>query len=139
MADLVRVEFLADLLYLAKGHERILELVGRLFLDLAAATVDAIHRPAADILFHIRRRRVRNRALERAFRNLAWAIWLLVKAGIAHMRAFWIGFELGTFALRRALSIAGSVLDRKSTRLNSSHQCASRMPSSACQKKRQKS
>src|SRR3546814_14313685 len=83
-AERVRVEFLADLIYRAKGHERILELVGRLFLDLAAATVDAIHRPAADILFHIRRRRVRNRALERAFRNLAWALW---QTGRASCRA----------------------------------------------------
>src|SRR3546814_3698029 len=33
--------------------------------------------------------------------------------------------------------ISGHLLrqDRKSTRLNSSHQCASRMPSSACKKK----
>src|SRR3546814_6992869 len=29
------------------------------------------------------------------------------------------------------------LVDRKSTRLNSSHSCASRMPSSACKKKRQ--
>src|SRR3546814_12621568 len=71
--------------------------------------------------FLIRRRRVRNRALERAFRNLAWAIWLLVKAGIAHMRAFWIGFELGTFALRRALSIAGAVLFGRARRAHHRH------------------
>src|SRR3546814_7755789 len=71
--------------------------------------------------FLIRRRRVRNRALERAFCNLAWAIWLLVKAGIAHMRAFWIGFELGTFALRRALSIAGAVLFGRARRAHHRH------------------
>src|SRR3546814_12910284 len=113
--------FLPDLIYRAKGLCRILELVNRLFLDLTAATVFAIHRPAADILCHIRRRRVRNRALERAFRNLAWAIWLLVKAGIAHMRAFWIGFELGTFALRRALSIAAAVLFGRARRAHQRH------------------
>src|SRR3546814_3812003 len=34
-----------------------------------------------------------------------------------------------------ALILALILLDRKSTRLNSSHQCASRMPASACKKK----
>src|SRR3546814_9007535 len=35
-----------------------------------------------------------------------------------------------------AVGFAGAmIIDRKSTRLNSSHQCASRMPSSACKKK----
>src|SRR3546814_10707757 len=35
----------------------------------------------------------------------------------------------------RALVIFGALLDRKSTRLNSSHLCAPRMPSSACKQK----
>src|SRR3546814_10045920 len=34
------------------------------------------------------------------------------------------------------ISFVGPVGDRKSTRLNSSHYCASRMPSSACKKKK---
>src|SRR3546814_7061967 len=34
------------------------------------------------------------------------------------------------------LSATGLRVDRKSTRLNSSHSCASRMPSSACKKKK---
>src|SRR3546814_10461959 len=38
-------------------------------------------------------------------------------------------------ALRLAPKLEGALLDRKSTRLNSSHSCASRMPSSACKKK----
>src|SRR3546814_4240806 len=35
---------------------------------------------------------------------------------------------------RMAASLMNAILDRKSTRLNSSHSCASRMPSSACKK-----
>src|SRR3546814_10714496 len=38
--------------------------------------------------------------------------------------------------VRSAFSKHGGTLDRKSTRLNSSHQCASRMPSSACKKQK---
>src|SRR3546814_9845146 len=36
------------------------------------------------------------------------------------------------FRIPLAQNFAGTLADRKSTRLNSSHSCASRMPSSAC-------
>src|SRR3546814_10778854 len=35
----------------------------------------------------------------------------------------------------RASKVDSGISDRQSTRMNSSHQCASRMPSSACKKK----
>src|SRR3546814_15542744 len=38
----------------------------------------------------------------------------------------------------KAVEDARDLPDRKSTRLNSSHSCASRMPSSACKKKNQR-
>src|SRR3546814_4212895 len=60
----IGIEFLADLIDRAHRNERILEFVRGFLLDLAAAPVDAIHRPAADIFLHIGRRRIRNRALE---------------------------------------------------------------------------
>src|SRR3546814_10130814 len=40
-----------------------------------------------------------------------------------------------TESLAEYIALYGEDIDRKSTRLNSSHSCASRMPSSACKKK----
>src|SRR3546814_14275954 len=51
----IGIEFLADLIDRAHRNERILEFVRGFLLDLAAAPVDAIHRPAADIFLHIGR------------------------------------------------------------------------------------
>src|SRR3546814_7252485 len=50
------------------------------------------------------------------------------------------GVQVGTLGRLRAFRSRADLhsgLDRKSTRLNSSHYCASRMPSSACKKKNQ--
>src|SRR3546814_7398380 len=55
-----------------------------------------------------------------------------------------LGVIAGQGGIQRLIGLAGRALaadliltgDRKSTRLNSSHYCASRMPSSACKKKK---
>src|SRR3546814_9672910 len=41
----------------------------------------------------------------------------------------------GGIVVHVTAGVSALVIDRKSTRLNSSHYCASRMPSSACKKK----
>ena len=75
----------------------------------AAVTVEEARRAVAR---QVRRAR-RTMALERALAAL-WPVWAV----------------LGTF-LGLALAGAHEIADRKSTRLNSSHVCSSRMPSSA--------
>src|SRR3546814_1863863 len=62
--------------------------------------------------------------------NVAFASLDLLSGIIARNTAAFRGFD----AL--AVDDAGRRTDRKSTRLNSSHSCASRMPSSACTKKK---
>ena len=57
---------------------------------------------------------------DRVIARLAWAPHLCTSGGIMH------GGVLMSLA-----DTAGALVDRKSTRLNSSHQCLSRMPSSA--------
>src|SRR3546814_16018670 len=110
-SDLIGIEFLADLIDRAHRNERILEFVRGFLLDLAAAPVDAIHRPAADIFLHIGRRRIRNRAFEGALGDLAGAVRLLIKARVPHVTEFGILLELVAVARPRALAVAGAILE----------------------------
>src|SRR3546814_6835188 len=61
---------------------------------------------------------------------------IISKMGIAVISSYRGGYNFEAVGLSRAL--VNDLLDRKSTRLNSSHQCASRMPSSACKTQKKK-
>src|SRR3546814_2362835 len=63
--------------------------------------------------------------------NEAWTIDMLV-ASLPELAA--LGIEMLEQPLPAGQDAALAEIDRKSTRLNSSHQCASRLPSSACKK-----
>ena len=69
---------------------------------------------------------------------VAWCVvWISLAAGFAFLLSAWRGPEdaelfVGGYVLELALSVDNLfILDRKSTRLNSSHSSVSRMPSSA--------
>src|SRR3546814_3051500 len=68
----------------------------------------------------------------------AWDWWRLSLPGQIGMLPLFLELKamglVNSYAGALVPWLAG-ILDRKSTRLNSSHYCASRMPSSACKKK----
>ena len=63
--------------------------------------------------------------------NLAPAPILETQIAIMSARAIMAATELGVFACLEDKALSAPQIDRKSTRLNSSHEIPSRMPSSA--------